>query len=72
MINTIETSDKLTFKFIEIASILFLGLGWTDLLEFLPIAAGGFVAGTLGILQLAKAFKIISETIRENKQKKKP
>ena len=71
MINQIETSDKLAFKIVEILSILFLGLGWTDLLEFLPIAAGGFVALTLGILQLAKAFKIISETIQTNKRKKK-
>lgn len=59
-------TEKMGFKLVDIASILFVGVsGYVDLI---PVLAGLGVAVSLILLNIAKAYKIYSETRRENKK----
>lgn len=65
MMKTLFT-QKISFQLVEIVSIVFVSA--SSLLQLIPIFAGGFVALSLVLLNLAKAYKIYSETKRDNKK----
>lgn len=59
-------TEKFSFKVIELVSIAFVGV--SGLTNLIPVVVGALVALSLVVLNLAKAFKIFSETRRENKK----